>query len=69
MIIELRRPRLRLPRKWKRETKDWQRWLVIFPFFGHVEGGRKRHLILPGWHETRISRSSGYRRVWREVQK
>lgn len=66
MIIDIRLPKFRLPRKWSRATKDWQRWLVVFPFYGFVEGSNRRRLILPGWHETRISRGS-YRRVWREI--
>jgi hypothetical protein len=70
MIIDIRLPRLGLPRLHKLPSKDWQVWWVIFPRLVHIDGhamcqdGRRR-LILPGKYETRIS-ASQHRRLWRE---
>ena len=67
MIIDIRLPDLHLPKKWKVPTKKWQRWFVVFPRLVHVEHHARRVLILPGWHETRLSCSMN-RRVWRSVE-
>ena len=66
MIIDIRLPSFHLPRKWPHPTRDWQRWFIVIPRLVHVEHNSVRVLILPGWHETRISLSRNHR-VWRTV--
>lgn len=67
MIIHIKLPDLHLPRKWMVATKEWQRWLVVLPRLGRVENYSRRVLILPGWHETRLSCSMNCR-VWRTIK-
>lgn len=65
MIVDVRLPRIRLPRLRRHPSLNWQRWFLPWPILGHIEGRTERVLLLPGWYETRVS-ASQYRRLWRE---
>lgn len=68
MILDIKLPNLHLPRKTKLPSRNWQRWLILVPRFVYSEGKKRRRLMLPGWHETRVSFSEN-RRVWRDIPK
>lgn len=67
----IRFPRFRRPSWMLRSTPspEWQRAFTILPRLVRIEvshGRTELALLLPGWHETRVSNQHA-RRLWREV--
>lgn len=68
MIVEIKPPKIGFPRLSRQPSRKWRRWFILIPRLVYTDGEMGRKLILPGWHETRISCSQN-RRIWREIGK